>query len=126
MSVTAARTTTFIGPLPAPSTLAEYDKSFPGLGERIVKWTEDEMRHRHKKEAESMAYNNRELEYSADANRRGQIFGLIIALSSFITCIISLAMGSTTTATALGSTTVLGLTATFVYRRKNPPKEPKE
>jgi uncharacterized membrane protein len=126
MSITATTTTTFIGPLPPPSILAEYDKFFPGLGEKIVKWTEDETLHRHKKEDESMAYNNRELEYSADANRRGQVFGLIIALSSFITCIIALAMGSTITAAALGSTTVVGLTTTFVYGRKNPPKEPKE
>lgn len=32
--------------LPDPEELARYQRHFPGLGERIVSWTEDELLHR--------------------------------------------------------------------------------
>ena len=58
------------------------------------------------------------LEYKAREVRRGQIFGLIIGLVTFLTTIISLYLGYETTATILGSSTVIGLVTIFITGRK--------
>lgn len=36
----------FLGPIPQPEVLREYDRVLPGLAERIVAWTENEAHHR--------------------------------------------------------------------------------
>ena len=36
----------FLGPIPQPEVLREYDQVLPGLAERIVAWTENEAHHR--------------------------------------------------------------------------------
>jgi uncharacterized membrane protein len=36
----------FLGPIPRPEILREYDRVLPGLAERIVTWTEHEAHHR--------------------------------------------------------------------------------
>jgi uncharacterized membrane protein len=36
----------FLGPIPQPEVLREYDHVLPGLAERIVAWTENEADHR--------------------------------------------------------------------------------
>lgn len=36
----------FLGPIPQPEVLREYDRVLPGLAERIVAWTENEADHR--------------------------------------------------------------------------------
>lgn len=48
-----------IGPLPAPETLAEYSKAFPGLGERISEsfFKEQDARHRNNRTVVK-TYNN--------------------------------------------------------------------
>lgn len=44
--LTGARVVAMEGPLPLPTTLAEYDGMMPGLAARIVNWAEREAEHR--------------------------------------------------------------------------------
>ena len=49
--------------------------------------------------------------------KRGQIFGLIIEVAAFVTCIVAILLGSEATAMTIGGTTVVGLVAAFVTGR---------
>src|SRR6266699_3874292 len=63
----------FSGPLPAPETLAEYDRVLPGLARRIVERWEKESDHRQGME--------RSIVRARISNQsRGQIIGAVLAV----------------------------------------------
>lgn len=64
------------------------------------------------------------LEGAVSRDKRGQIFGLVIGISAFITTIVALALGSEITASVVGGATVTGLVAVFVTGRIYEQKEP--
>jgi uncharacterized membrane protein len=64
--------------LPDPEELARYQRHFPGLGERIVSWTEDELLHRR-------SMDRRAVDASIKLASRGQALAFIWALGALIT-----------------------------------------
>jgi len=62
------------------------------------------------------------IQYAAEETKRGQIFGLVIGLSAFITSLMALWLGSENIAIALGGTTALGLVTAFITGRIIKPK----
>lgn len=72
--------------------------------------------------AENDANHQRDIEKSAlilasEESKRGQRYGLTIAIFVFLTCIVALLLGSEKTAMTLGGTTVISLVAAFVAGR---------
>ncbi|HTR72363.1 MAG TPA: DUF2335 domain-containing protein, partial [Solirubrobacteraceae bacterium] len=69
------------GMLPDPEELARYQTHFPGLGERIVSWTEDELDHRR-------AIDRRAVEASLHLAARGQRFAFIWAVLALAAAVV--------------------------------------
>ena len=119
-----AEATSFSGPLPHPAILKAYDELVPGAAERLIGWAEEEGRHQ--REMDRRRLEGAEREQAAliadqaeerKLQRRGQWFGLTIALVGVGVGGLLAALGHTIPASALLGTTVLGLAAVFVTGR---------
>ena len=75
--VVVAKSEFYAGPIPDPETLARYEEILPGAAERILKMAEYQSAHRRKIEDEV-------IKSSIENSKRGQIFGVIIALTAII------------------------------------------
>lgn len=100
----------FSGPVPHPSILQGYENIVPGAAERILSMAEQDAAHQR-------GIESRVLAESAAEVKRGQIFGLLIGLSAFATCIVAIFLGSEKTAMVIGGSTVVGLVTVFVTGR---------
>jgi uncharacterized membrane protein len=60
-------------PLPPPEVLSEYERSFPGLVNRLIAWTDEQRKHRFRLEARRAEREERRLD-------RAQIFAAIISI----------------------------------------------
>jgi uncharacterized membrane protein len=67
--------------LPDPEELARYQAHFPGLGERIVNWTEDELDHRR-------TLDRRAVDASLRLASRGQRFAFLWAILALVSAVI--------------------------------------
>ncbi len=99
------------GPLPPPEQLIKYDEALPGLAERIVVMTEHQSAHRMELE-KSVVYA--ELRQSAV----GQIAAFALAVLFLAGALAATLNGHDTVGAALGTTTVLGLVATFIAGKR--------
>jgi uncharacterized membrane protein len=63
--------------LPDPEELARYQRHFPGLGERIVSWTEEELLHRRSME-------RRAVDASIRLASRGQVLAFAWAIVALL------------------------------------------
>lgn len=106
--------TNYIGPLPPPDMLEHYGRIQPDLVERILCMTEDEARHRRGLEQQLIAS-------IAAEKRRGQWLGVGVALSALGVAVFALWQGYEWAATAIGTTTVIGLAGVFVLERLQRP-----
>ena len=100
----------FSGPVPHPEILRGYDQIFPGAAERIL--TMAELDQKHQIELESSAQH-----LAAKEIKRGQIFGLVVSISAFITSIASLILSFEKAAMVIVGTTVVGLVTVFLTSR---------
>ena len=106
----------FSGPIPPPSILSDYNEVVSGAAERILLMAEANSAHQIN--IETIA-----LTEAVGATKRGQICGLIIGLSTFVTVMFAVWHGCQVTASIVGGTTVVGLVAVFVTGRVWSPKE---
>ena len=100
----------FSGPLPPPEVIDQYNQIIPGAAERILAMAEQDAIHQREIENAAMTL-------TAEEMKRGQLYGFIIGVFAFTTCIVALLLGSEKTAIVLGSTTVVGLVSVFVTGR---------
>lgn len=63
----------FSGPLPPSAMYREYEEAVPGSGDRLLAMAENQQSHRH-------SWENKALDATARDVKRGQRFGLIVAL----------------------------------------------
>src|SRR6266508_605347 len=80
------RTVTHEGPLPPPQQLQAYDRVLPGLAERIVSMAEREQNNRH-------AMQRVEVEGGLELARRGQRYGLAVAVLVLVVSLILVLTG---------------------------------
>ncbi|WP_246194781.1 DUF2335 domain-containing protein [Allochromatium palmeri] len=97
---------THIGPLPHADLLNRYDDATRQI---IVQMAVDEQRHTHQMQAKS-------LDGAIRKDRRGQVFGLLIALTGLLVAGF-VATFSPTAAAVIGSIDLLGMVALFVAPR---------
>lgn len=75
--ISATKTEIFSGPMPHPEILAQYDNIIPGSANRILCMVENQQTHR-------MGMEKKYLESDIAITKRGQVFGLAIALCLII------------------------------------------
>lgn len=100
----------YSGPIPPPEILSGFEQIVPGAAERILAMAEENGKHQRDMEQKALAVAFRTVLI-------GQIFGLVIGILAFITCIIALYLGSEKTAMTIGGVTITGLVAAFVTGR---------
>lgn len=105
----------FIGPLPHPDILRQYNELEPGFATRLLAMTEQEALHRRQMERHA-------LEISFAQIRRGQLFGLIIGVCGLASAVLAAYFNQTEVGVVLGGGTVLGLVSAFVLGRVIRPK----
>lgn len=100
----------YSGPIPPPEILNGFNQIVPGAAERILVMAEENGRHQ--REMEKAA-----LTFASDTVRRGQIYGLVIGILAFTTCLVALYLGSENTAMTIGGVTITGLVTVFVTNK---------
>ncbi|SDX05376.1 MULTISPECIES: DUF2335 domain-containing protein [Nitrosomonas] len=113
--ITQVQARQYSGPIPHPEILRGFDEIVPGAAERILTMAEENGKHQ--REIEKL-----HLTSAYNTIRRGQIFGLLIGILAFATCIIALYLGSESTAMTIGGFTITGLVTVFVtnkFRKTN-------
>lgn len=113
--VTTIEEQQYLGPIPPPEILNGFEQIVPGAAERILAMAEENGKHQREMEKKALAVAFRTVLI-------GQIFGLVIGVLAFVTCIIALYLGSENTAMTIGGVTVTGLVAVFVTGRLRKPK----
>lgn len=107
----------FSGPIPPPSILEDYDRIIPGAANRILEMAEKDSLHQRKMEETALTEAIRE-------SKRGQHYGLVVALSAFGTAIFAILNGAYTCAAIIAGTTVVALVSVFVTGRLMSPNPP--
>lgn len=109
--IKASLVTQYSGPLPPPESLASYDEISPGFANRIIAMAESEMTHRHEIEKKALTGDIWEA-------RIGQVFGLLIGISTIIAGAITAINGAQWAGGFIGTGGVIGLVSVFIYGRK--------
>jgi uncharacterized membrane protein len=82
----------FAGPLPAPGTLAEYDRILPGLAREIVDQWKAETRHRHETVASMRTTDYEEMVTYYAAERRGQTFAIVAIVGLLAVAVLAIVL----------------------------------
>ncbi len=93
--------------LPSADELKAYEKAFPGMARELFEMAKADQKHLHEMERAE-----------ASLSKRGQLFGLIIALSFLIAASILISSGQAVAGTIIGSTDLVALVTVFVIGRK--------
>jgi len=108
--IQAMRKESFSGPIPHPELLQKYDEVQKGFAERIVSMAERQLDHRIK--CENAVVNG-----SVSESRRGQWFGLIVAVL-FLSASLALGLtGHDWLGGVLGGGTLVALVTVFVHTK---------
>jgi uncharacterized membrane protein len=109
------------GPIPHPETLQKYDDITPGLANRIVQMAESEAIHRREIETKIVDANCADMTaYHAEVFR-GQICGLIIAVTALISGAYVAVQGYQWGGALLGTGGIGSIVLTFVLGRNAKP-----
>ncbi len=101
----------WVGPLPPPAALAQFEQIIPGGAERILRMTEQEHAHRLSQEQEGLRAEVKD-------SRRGQWLGATIALSAIVGALVNAALGGPWQASvALVGVPLLGVVQAFLRGR---------
>jgi len=99
---------TYSGALPHPRLLEQYERIVPGLAAEIIAQGREQTKHRIWAERTA-------IEASTAAEKRGQIFALIIAVSGFVTTIVLAWLNHPLVAGGVAGLDILGLVSVFLY-----------
>ncbi|MGC8559908.1 MAG: DUF2335 domain-containing protein [Phycisphaerae bacterium] len=105
------------GPIPPPEVLKGYDQIHPGLAHQIVTMAAEEAAHRRRMEVEVLAIQKEDQAAFRKSERKGQIFGLIVALAGIFGSVYEAVNGAQLAAGCLSSGTLVALVAVFIGGR---------
>jgi uncharacterized membrane protein len=116
----------FVGPLPPPGILEQYEKISPGAAARIMDAAHAESVHRQTLESTALNANIEAMRRQYAEARVGQAFALIIALAFVMVGGYVSTHGQPWSGTILGSIGLGGIVTAFIVGRgkNNPPAEP--
>jgi uncharacterized membrane protein len=116
----------FVGPLPPPGILEQYEKICPGAATRIMDAAHAESVHRQTLESTALGAQVEAMRRQYAEARVGQVFALIIALAFVLVGGYVSIHGQPWSGTILGSIGLGGIVTAFIVGRGkiNPPSEP--
>jgi uncharacterized membrane protein len=115
-SLQASYSEYFAGPIPPPSLLARYNDIVPNGAERILAMAERQSQHRETIESQVVTGN-------IDSQKRGTIFGFILALVTILGGFALVYAGKDTSGMAAIIGSLVSLVSVFVYARHKQAKE---
>lgn len=101
----------YSAPLPPPDDLRAYNDAVPNGAERILTMAENQSAHRIEIESKAISAQ-------IEDSKRGQIFGLIVAIVFAVASVWLALQGHDTVASILGGSTIVGLVTVFVVGKK--------
>ena len=107
------------GPLPTPDILLGYDDVLPGAAERIMRMAEKEQAMVEGDRASAREVEGIAVRAAVADNRRGQVFGFLVALAAFGTASYLGYLGHGAAAAIVGGGTVVALVTVFVTGRRH-------
>ena len=120
-TVVSARTASWSGPIPDPTSLAAYQKLVPDAPERILVMAEEEQRFRHEQMQRDHDSENRTKEVDVrcyhDGIRRGQFLAFIVIMSCIFGTIFCVKSGANGVAAVLAGAGFAGIAAQFISHK---------
>jgi uncharacterized membrane protein len=107
----------YVGPLPHPRTLAEYEQVMPGTGERILKQWETESDHRRRLERDDRETQRESEERQVTYQGRGQWLGFGIAMGGLVVAGLGVLCGMQVAASIIGGVDLVAVITIFVKAR---------
>ena len=98
---------TFIGPLPPPEVLLQYENASPGAADRILTMSEKQSEHRQYLEKTVILSQEK-------CSAIGQKFALIIAILCIVACCFCAYVGQPAPASVIGGATIIGSITAFL------------
>ena len=91
----------------AADTFSKYGEILPEAPKIILTMAQDQAMHRRRMEEKALSLTFAE-------RKRGQNSGLVVAIFGLAACVLTAALGATTTASVVGGATIVGLVTVFV------------
>ena len=110
---------TFSGPLPPPAILQDFGTINPSFPERIFVMAEKEQTAVHSLQTSIYVLNKLQVETTAQAIKRGQIFGTVISLSFLAGAVYLSINGHDYVAVTLVGVTLLGIITLMITGRRH-------
>ncbi|NJL82048.1 MAG: DUF2335 domain-containing protein [Chloroflexaceae bacterium] len=118
-SVQKVESLSFVGPIPPPALLEQYNRVQPDAANRIIAMAEREEEHRHKMQEKLINAEIADRRQGRSEKRVGQIFGFSIGTIAIVAGSIVAVMGAQVPGTFIGLSGVTGLVSVFVIDRRS-------
>ena len=115
----AISTSLFSGPIPPPALMKEYAEIDPDFPRRFFAVADKQLAHDHAIEKDIIASNKEIVLNNQNLEKRGQLFGFILALVGLSGGITASLFGSPVFGSIIGVGGLALLAGVFVYSRKN-------
>ena len=115
----AISTSLFSGPIPPPALMKEYAEIDPEFPRRFFEVADKQLAHDHAVEKDIIASNKEIVLNNQNLEKRGQLFGFILALVGLFGGITASLFGSPIFGSIIGVGGLALLAGVFVYSRKN-------
>lgn len=113
----------YTGPFPAPEILSDYEEVLPGAAERLFKLVESEQEHRHQMQKAQIEAQIQDQKDIREIEKRGQIFGLVIAAIVMGVVTVTALNDKQFTASVLGVGGLTSLVSVFVLGKRRREQE---
>ncbi len=107
----------FSGPLPPPEVIQEYENVLPGMADRIIGMVERKQEQEGRRQNQSHTEIMTVMHFQAHAEKRGQVFGLILGLVALGACVFLIASGAPVWGTAALIAEIAVLAGAFVWAK---------
>ena len=101
----------FVGPIPPPKVMADYESLLPGSADRILSMAEQQQAHR-------MELEKKAISSQLEQNKRGQVFGFIVFLIGLAAGVAFALKGMVTFATTFLTVTMVSIITVFVMGKR--------
>src|SRR5579871_4742273 len=109
--------TAFVGPIPPPDILGQYESSYPGAADRIIRMAEQEAEHRRSVEQSLLRKEIERTRKDFDEARRGQVCALIITLAAILAGAYTAVKGHEIAGSIIGVGGIGSIVTTFLVGR---------
>jgi uncharacterized membrane protein len=103
------------GVLPPPQVMEEYEKTFPGMADRLLSHIELEQSHRHKMQEKAMTIDENYIASQTKGFARGQYMAFSLTVCGIIATCICAYLQQTVVACTIISVNFFGITSAYIW-----------